>query len=244
MMKKKRPWYLIAFNVFYLLFAILLAVLFFFLFNALMMRGFGTLLPLWARFIIVFILFWIFAHRSFKNRIAQLAEGKITKSRFMSFFKKRIILLAVLIPLVILWHHYAHQKYLKTLFKGFFAEKYIKKVNLIEGSYFAWQDYSCYLTFKTDKDTFAQISKDYKAIPAQPVAEKFFTVNIAVKPALTAYHKKKRVSDQVYDSCFILWDENTGTAYFHAHNGFYSEVNETEKESTEQRLANRVQYSN
>jgi hypothetical protein len=242
-MKKKRLWYLIAFNVFYLLFVILLPVLFFFLLNALMMRGFGALLPLWVRFIIVFTLFWIFAHRSFKKRLAQLSEGQITKSQFISFFKKKMALLAALIVLVILWHHYAHQKYLKTLFKGFFAEKYIKKVNLIEGSYFAWQDYYCYFTFTTDKDTFTQIAKDYKTLPAQPIAKDFFTTDIAAKSALAAYHRKRKVSDKVYDSCFILWDENTGTAYFHAHNGFYSEADETEAEFTEQRLAKRLHYS-
>jgi hypothetical protein len=222
-MKKKRAWYLTTFNVLNLLFAILLPFLLYFLFSAFMSWGFGAVFPLWARFAVALIAFWLFSHRRIKNRLVRLAEGEIQNNQLVSFLKKAAVLFVMLMISVVLWHHYAHQRYLKKLFYAFFPDEYIKNVNLIEGSCFAWQDHFYYLTFKTDKDTFEQITKGYKPLPAQPVAKEFFRGHIAARPNLAGYHRKIIRSSKIHDACYILWDENAGTAYFHAHNGFNSE---------------------
>ncbi len=192
-----------------------------FLLNALFMRGFGGVFPLWARFLGIFILFWILMQRRIKQTLLKLAENKMPKNEILSYVAKVISIVVVLSIAVIFWHQSANQRYLQNIFKEFFKGTDVKKVTLIEGSFFKWMDWSGRLTFKADDKTFEKIAKDYEIISKDKITGNFFVEHIMENPTIIFYNKKVKLDDKMYDDCYLAREQKGQIVYFHVSNAFY-----------------------
>lgn len=217
-MKKKKVIVLIIYNlvnVLFILFSLFLVSM------ALFMRGFGPFMPLWVKLLGAFVLLWILAQYHINKILARLTEGKISRNQIVSYAKKAIVIVTIVFIPVIFWHKRSYQEYMQWIFKEFFTETDVQQVKLIRGSFFKWMDWHGSLTFKADPDTFKKIVKNYKIISKDKFGGHYFEDEIMNNPNIIVYHREIKLSDEVYDNCYLAWNEKKQTAYFQVHNAFY-----------------------
>lgn len=95
------------------------------------------------------------------------------------------------------------------IFQAFVAKSIPDSVELIEGSYYGFQDHSGHLIFHTDRETFGKIMTSFQLVPKDLVQiDPAGELKAVTDPAI---YSKKHV--------ILVWDENSLKAYMDIRSG-------------------------
>lgn len=183
---KKKTYFLIIFNVLSIL---IVLVSFWLLMKAFFLTGFGSIFPLWGRWLGVFLLLWIITADRIKRIILQVIEGRKHRSQLNLYLKKLGVIFITLMIVISFWHYYVYQKYLQKLFITFFPGLEEKKVKLLKGNSFAMLYWHAGLVFSADQDIFNQIIKDYEIVSCGNLIADYFGEKV-IDDSMVCYYKK------------------------------------------------------